>query len=204
MALTRFSGDDYIIRDLSDQPNDNDGLSADELKAKFDQFGSTLKEYLNGILIPELEAAINDAASGISTQGISGASIRDKTITAEKLRDTNGSEAVKTDVIRDGAVTTEKLHSDIRALLGTINGKAVITQTSTTLSSGYTEWTQTVSGVEDDNAIIPAAGIDADDVSFAAWNNCGIHVVSQSHNTLVFKARTAPASDVVVNILIID
>lgn len=44
-----------IVSALDDQPNDVGGLTAAELKAKFDEGGNAIKLYLNGTLIAELE-----------------------------------------------------------------------------------------------------------------------------------------------------
>lgn len=109
MALTRFSGDAEVISQLSNQPNDNDGLSAAQLKAKFDQYGANFKEYFNNVFIPEVESAINAAAAGIGSAGFSGAIITDNTVSAEKLLHTAGIEAVNTPAIRDSAVNEQKL-----------------------------------------------------------------------------------------------
>lgn len=56
MALSRFTGDMDIIQKLDDEPNDVGGLSATELKQKFDEGGNALKTYLNTVLLPQLEA----------------------------------------------------------------------------------------------------------------------------------------------------
>ena len=55
MALTQFEKDMGIIAKLDDEPNDVGGLTAVELKAKFDEGGEALQAYLNGVLLPELE-----------------------------------------------------------------------------------------------------------------------------------------------------
>lgn len=109
MAITRFAEDLNIIALLSNLPNDNDGLSADELKAKFDLAGNLLKDYINEVLIPELETDIAAAARGITQAGLSGNDIKNGTISASKLNQTPGLEAVITDVIRDAAVTAAKI-----------------------------------------------------------------------------------------------
>ena len=64
MALTTLTAEVANVSALSDQPNDNDGLSAAELKAVFDAAGVAIKTFLNDIHIPEVEAAINAAAGG--------------------------------------------------------------------------------------------------------------------------------------------
>lgn len=57
MALQKLTKDMQIIAKLDDEPNDVGGLTADELKAKFDEAGETIKSYLNDVLLKQLEAA---------------------------------------------------------------------------------------------------------------------------------------------------
>ena len=52
--ITNFLKDMDIIAALDDQPNDVGGLTAAELKAKFDEGGKAIQEYINGTLIPEV------------------------------------------------------------------------------------------------------------------------------------------------------
>lgn len=56
MALSEVVKDMSIIAKLDDEPNDVGGLSAAQLKAKFDEGGEALKEYINEVLLPELAA----------------------------------------------------------------------------------------------------------------------------------------------------
>lgn len=58
MALTKLTADLNIIQALDDEPNDVGGLTADELKAKFDAAGLAVKEYLNGTLTVELDDSL--------------------------------------------------------------------------------------------------------------------------------------------------
>ena len=62
MSYTKLTEDMNIIAKLSDEPNAEDGLSAAQLKAKFDQGGNILKDFLNG-LIDELDAAAADGSA---------------------------------------------------------------------------------------------------------------------------------------------
>lgn len=57
MALERFEKDMKIIAKLDDEPNDVGGLSAVELKERFDEGGEALKDYINDKLLPALETA---------------------------------------------------------------------------------------------------------------------------------------------------
>jgi hypothetical protein len=61
MAIRHLSDDLGIIEALGDEPNDEDGLSAVALKAKFDEGGKRIQEYLNATLIPDVETEIYDA-----------------------------------------------------------------------------------------------------------------------------------------------
>ena len=57
LTITYMDGNLDIIQQLDDEPNDVGGLTAAELKAKFDEAGNIIKTYINGTLIPEILAA---------------------------------------------------------------------------------------------------------------------------------------------------
>lgn len=204
MALSTYSGDTNYVSQLSDQPNDNEGLSAAELKGTFDQFGTEFKTYFNETHLPEVETAINAAASGIPTGGADASILLDGSITNSKLKSTSGSEAVDTNVIRDGAVTGDKLEASVKSAVEAVGGKASFTTITVTLDKD--DWsnsiqTVTATGVTAENAVIATSA--NDDASFAAWSNSGIHAVVQALNSLTFKCRSVPSTDVNVNILIL-
>lgn len=69
MEFTKLSRDMGIIAKLDDEPNDVGGLSAAELKAKFDEAGNAIKTYLNETLLPELAAATASAMLGATMDG---------------------------------------------------------------------------------------------------------------------------------------
>lgn len=64
--LTNFTANVNNMQALSDRPNEVDGLTSSELKARFDKAGSDIKEYLNGTLITELETILNEIDSAIA------------------------------------------------------------------------------------------------------------------------------------------
>ena len=68
MAFTKVTDDVANISKLSDRPNLNDGLTAAQLKSKFDEAGVDLKTYINDTLIAELEST-TDSASGADNIG---------------------------------------------------------------------------------------------------------------------------------------
>lgn len=57
MAIPKMTDDLNIIQALSDLPNSEDGLTAEDLKAKFDEAGLAIQEFINEKLIPALVAA---------------------------------------------------------------------------------------------------------------------------------------------------
>lgn len=58
MALTKFTEAVNNISQLSDRPNETDGLTSDELKQRFDKAGMDIKTYLNNILTAELDTKL--------------------------------------------------------------------------------------------------------------------------------------------------
>ena len=71
MAFTKFEKDMGIIIKLDDEPNDAGGMTADELKRKFDEAGQALKEYINETLLPELSG--ENGAANIGAKPFEGA-----------------------------------------------------------------------------------------------------------------------------------
>ena len=57
MALPVFETNLNIIQQLEDEPNDVGGLTAAELKAKFDEAGLTIQTWINETLLPAMIAA---------------------------------------------------------------------------------------------------------------------------------------------------
>ena len=54
-TLPRFETDVNFISKLDDEPNDVGGLTSAELKAKFDEAGNAIKDYLNNVFVPAVE-----------------------------------------------------------------------------------------------------------------------------------------------------
>ena len=63
--ITDLTANVNNIQALSDKPNTADGLTAQQLKEKFDKAGGDIKEYINGTLIPEVEEYLNQAKTHI-------------------------------------------------------------------------------------------------------------------------------------------
>ena len=69
MAIRKLTKDMNVISALPDEPNDEGGLSAEQLKAKFDEAGNTMRAYINDSLVPDLDAEITAQLSEIMTTG---------------------------------------------------------------------------------------------------------------------------------------
>lgn len=129
MSLPKFNEDIQIISKLADEPNDVGGLSADELKAKFDEASGLIKTFINDTLLPYLEGVsgagnigianipgLNDAATvqaallELKTQlnNTSTGSIPDRSLSGEKL--VTG--AVGTNELANASVTSDKIAND--------------------------------------------------------------------------------------------
>lgn len=102
MAFTKITKDMNIIAALADEPNDVGGLSAAQLKGKFDEGGLALKTFVNGTLIDELEAGT--AAASIGAKDANG----HKTNVQGELD--NIRESIVAGTVPDGGITTAKLH----------------------------------------------------------------------------------------------
>lgn len=162
MALTAFNGDMDIISKLSTYPNDADGMTTEELKARFDQAGKLLKQYINGTLLKELGGT--SAAGSLGVDKVNGTNmgstiqaaldalaaqiveatlgaIPDKSIGEAKFADL----AVSTRALAQLAVTTAKLAAGAvtTAKLGTgavTNAKiatGAVTNEKTDFSAGF-------------------------------------------------------------------
>lgn len=69
MAFTQNTDNLNIIQALADLPNETDGLSSSQMKAKFDEAVNLLKTFLNSTLIAELEAQTASASLGAVVGG---------------------------------------------------------------------------------------------------------------------------------------
>lgn len=54
MSMEQFTKDMNIIAKLDDEPNDMGGLTAEQLKAKFDEGGLALQKYINEVILPRM------------------------------------------------------------------------------------------------------------------------------------------------------
>jgi hypothetical protein len=222
MSFTKMTADVENITPLKDRPNEKpNGLSATELRKKFDQAAIALKDFINRH-IDELGA--NTAAGNIGAkitvngqrlnvnlqQAIdtaveigSSSGIQDGSVTNAKLRSAvdgaNG--AVSTDKINDGAVTAAKLGSN-SVTAAKIEGGAVSAEYTETLdaedwSGDAAPYTQAVAvqGVTaSDSPIIDLVASDTYSTAVnedEAWGK--IYKAVAGSGTITFYAKEIPS-----------
>jgi hypothetical protein len=111
MSIPKMTNDLAVIQKLSDLPNSTEGLTAEQLKAKFDEASLEIQRYINEKLIPAIVAAQIPftATSEINAQNVD-AAIRE---VQKQVKDASSGTIV------NGSVTTEKLSA---ALLSRVYG----------------------------------------------------------------------------------
>lgn len=60
MAISLLTEDLKILSKLGDKPNVTNGLSADQMKGKFDEAAGIIKEYLNGVVVPAVNTLMEE------------------------------------------------------------------------------------------------------------------------------------------------
>lgn len=114
VEIKMLDGDLNIIAKLDDEPNDVGGLSSDQLKAKFDEAGNIIKDYLNNTLIPAILAS--DAteaertaaeAQRVSNENVRVANEKARQI-AETARDSDEAQRVAAENARAAAETARE------------------------------------------------------------------------------------------------
>ena len=110
--IPRVTDELGTVSTLDDRPNDTSGLTAAELKAKFDADSGTLKTYLNDVLIPFLEGMKAAASLGITT--IPGFSAGDVQTALEQI--VQAMQDVTQGSVTDGSITLAKLAAEVTAV----------------------------------------------------------------------------------------
>lgn len=109
MSIPRVTNALSTVSQLDDRPNDTGGLTAAELKAKFDKDSETLKAYINNTLIPYLESSLAAAQLGVAT--IPGFSAADIQTALEQIA--KAMQDVTQGTVADGSITLAKLAEEV-------------------------------------------------------------------------------------------
>ena len=110
--IPRVTDELGTVSTLDDRPNDTGGLTAAELKAKFDADAGTLKDYVNDVLIPFLEGVSAAASLGITT--IPGFSADNIQTALEQI--VQAMQDVTQGSVADGSITLLKLAAEVTAV----------------------------------------------------------------------------------------
>lgn len=110
MSFQMMNDDVEIISKLGDEPNEDDGLDAAGLKAKFDEAATLLKAAHN-VLVGALNAVNASESVGFDSEVIDGANVK---AAMENLRTylLGQMQDVSQGSVADGSVTTAKLDDD--------------------------------------------------------------------------------------------
>ena len=110
--IPRVTDELGTVSTLDDRPNDTGGLTAAELKAKFDADAGTLKDYINDVLIPFLEGTSAAESLGIAT--ISGFSADNIQTALEEI--IGAMQGITQGSVADGSITLAKLAAEVTAI----------------------------------------------------------------------------------------
>ena len=218
MAISKFNEDLDIIQKLDTYPNDTDGLSADELKERFDRAGNLLKTFLNEVLIPELAAenipftastavdaaniqkAIENVQKQISNVTLN--MIPDRTVTRAKL-------AKSLDDLLSALSSDSTSHDSSIAELGESKAVKSVSYAKTLLASAWNgisepyQYALDVDGITTDKNIAVFFG---ESISDNARNHAiqkNVRVSSVEAGRVNFHADSVPLLDIPVSILIL-
>lgn len=115
MAIGTLDTDLHVIQQLDDLPNAVGGLSADDLKAKFDEAGLAIQGYLNQTVVPAINGIVEETlpdgsvtTAKLDTGAVTNDKLANTSVGTSKLYDS----CVSTAKINDGAVTAAKLASN--------------------------------------------------------------------------------------------
>ena len=180
MNIPKFLEDMSIISKLGDNPGADNGLTTSAFRAKFDEAGHAIQNYINNTLIPAINPSVNPE-SGLSMAGP--INMNKKALTGLKTP-TSDEDAVSL------GYTKEKLqtkHKSVQVVLP---------------SNGWANLKQTVSvdGATADNDVI----VTHTKESKTALSESGVDVDSQGRGTLTFVCEQIPTVDLTVNVMILD
>lgn len=175
MAFTQLTTDMDIIVKLPDNPNSDAGLSAAQLKAKFDEGGKAIKAFINDTLLDEVgDMSKADYDTNADGKVDAADSADEATILATARTITVG-----------GKANTFDGSADITFTLANIGAAAA--STAPTASLPVASWssnaqTVSVTGVTASNHVI----VTPDPASYVEWGDCVVRCTAQGAGTLTF------------------
>lgn len=175
MAIPKFNDDLNIISKLGDNPGSDDNLSTDAFRAKFDEAGLKIQQYLNDVLIPEANQA------GSPTEGL----------TMKGAIDMNGQAltGLKTPEADTDAVTKE--YADTKQAQ---HQNRVVTLSASKWSNN--RQTVSVSGIKAEDTVFSTPDIGSREM----YAECNIRLSEQDDGVLTYVCEEVPAENLTVNV----
>ena len=119
MGFTRFTDNVSIHQSMADEPNVDDGLSAEQLKAKFDEPAEKTQTAINN-LMSELEA--KDGASSIGAYPLAEGDTSEANVGAKLSYLLEEIQGTSMGQVPDGSITKTKLASDFSEVIAEKDG----------------------------------------------------------------------------------
>lgn len=192
MAIPQFTNDMNIIAGLSDHPNTDDGLSAAQLKAKFDEGGNLLKSYINNSLIP----------NALARPGLTGI-----------MKSTNGTTLVTaTENVDYAAATHASRHATGGAdeITPSDIGAATPSDVAAATSAAYTGTAAAASWEDNEIEVTFADILSTDKIvvspapsSFMDWRDNGVYCSAQTTGSITLTCEETPTNDITVQVLVV-
>lgn len=123
MSFTKSTTDISVHQKLGDYPSQDDGITADELKKKFDYPAETLQEDLNKVVE---ELSKNTASSNIGADKIHESDASAENVQAKLEKIYKDLQNVTLGQIPDGSITEEKLNANYSSTLAKKDGELQI------------------------------------------------------------------------------
>lgn len=201
MAIPKFEEDVKIISAIPNYPGSEGGLSPEQFRAKFDESAELIKNYINNVLIPEMDKTVDVQAliNGIldSTLTMSDKAAQARAVGQALSAKMNVAGGTFTGPVKVSAPTEDgnpatKLYVDTRKK----------TAVCSLAQTGWQNGAQTVAaaGVTASNTVIVAPAPD----SFSNYRNFGVRCTGQGNGTLTFAYEFTPTADLTVNVLILE
>lgn len=221
--FNRLNEDIAFVQKLGDNPNSQNGLTAQELKKWFDRAPLAIQTYLNSVFIPQVEAKFGSVDAWISQ-----ADKRfDRFIAGAGFLPVDGSAGMNANLpmnnhritkVSNPEESTDAANKDyvdqVRIVANTATEKAETAQATaeskcskqvlplTLRTAGWSGVYQTVSaeGVSENNDVF----VSPVEESRQTYLDCEVRCIEQGSNTLTFICSEKPENDLTVSVLIID
>lgn len=193
MAIPQFEENLDIIANMGDDPKSDNGLTTQEFKMEFDKAGNLIKNYINNVLLPNLNITVdmdaiekyikNNAlllAGGIMRGNIDMDGNRISYLPAP---------------VNDSDAATKEFVETLVYTFPIDEYRTVVLKSSNWVNN---QQTVTVTGVsENDDITVSAAPVRS---NIEAYTEAGIICISAGSNTLTFECADEPSVDISVNV----